>query len=199
MAAAPQIFLSPAPFAPLCCTPVPPLHCLPFPCRSSTCRAWPSRKGPLGRPHYCLRRPAPPVARTPTAAGQASQFRSRPSRFRLGPSCRARHWASRPCPVTARTHCHGPVPFPLAQPLKPCTGHRWNGPERWDTRTCVLRRGCRQQTLRSSMPPLVGPSMTVWARSHLASDALPTHSTGLGRTPWACFRHRLGSRPTGPP
>ena len=70
----------------------------PYPCPKTHCAtksprlylwydmAWPSRAGPQGRPHYCLRRPAPPVARTPPAAGPASPFRTRPSRS--GPPAR---------------------------------------------------------------------------------------------------------------
>jgi hypothetical protein len=60
--------------------PRPTVRLNPRVCTYGTNMAWPSRAGPQGRPHYCLRRPAPPVARTPPAAGPASPFRTRPSR-----------------------------------------------------------------------------------------------------------------------
>ena len=169
----------------------------PLPGRSPTCWTWPSRAGPQGRPHYArLRRlrarrrpPARPHSTGLARAGLGSAPPAAPATGRHAPAV-----------VTACTHGHCPVlPSSLAQSLKPWTGHRWKGTERGDTRTCVLRRGRRQRTLCSSMPPLVGTSKTVWASSHLALDALPTHDAGSARALWARLRRRLGLRPKGPP
>ena len=175
-------FSQPCSLRSLSCTPAPPLHCIPLPCRSPTCRTWPSRAGPPGRPHYCLRRPAPPVARTPPAAGPASPFRTRPSRSgpRLaspsGPlpgPLRRRPPRSRfgprwlhLLPARSGTLRDGPRPQTRPSPpglwfrLRNCGGPVQGiggedtavGRTSGQARKCVLRRGPTPHSLRSSMP-----------------------------------------------